>query len=243
VTAPAAPALARSSARAHRGHTPVQPPGELASLRARVAELEAQLAGRDSRLEVAVAQLADRDAQLAAAQARLALLAEQAGELRRQLGKDSSTSSKPPSSGSPYQQKPKDRSLRRRSGRKPGKQPGAPSSTLRQSDHPDERVECAPAACGSCGADRSDAAVTGVMRRQVFEAAPAPPPVVTEYQVAAKECPGCGAVTEGMTPAEVTSLVQRRLAWPPIAARISDTRPHHGAYRLNGPVTGVLAAG
>ena len=42
----------------------------------------------------------------------------------------------------------------------------------------------------------------------MFEAAPAPPPVVTEYRVVAKQCPGCGAVTEGMTPAEVTSLVQ-----------------------------------
>jgi hypothetical protein len=39
---------------------PVQPPGELAALRARVAELKAQLAGRDT--------------QLAAAQARLAVL-------------------------------------------------------------------------------------------------------------------------------------------------------------------------
>jgi uncharacterized coiled-coil protein SlyX len=82
VTAPAASAPVRNSARAHRSHTPVQPAGELAALRARVAELEVQLAGRDSRLEVAVAQLAARDAQLAAAQARLAVLAEQAGELR-----------------------------------------------------------------------------------------------------------------------------------------------------------------
>jgi hypothetical protein len=31
----------------------------------------------------------------------------------------------------------------------------------------------------------------------MFEAAPAPPPVVTEYQVVAKECPGCGTVTKG----------------------------------------------
>ena len=63
-------------------------------------------------------------------------------------------------------------------------------------------------ACPACGADLSDAAFTGVMRRQVFEAAPAPPPVVTEYQVVARQCPGCETVTEGMTPAQVTSLVQ-----------------------------------
>ncbi len=177
------------------------PPGEPGWLRARVAELEAQN-------EVLAAQLAARDAQLEAAQARLAVLAEQIEELRRRLGKDSSTSSKPPSSDSPYTKKPTDRSLRHRSGRKPGKQPGAPSSTLRQSARPDDRVECVPAACGACGADLADAAVTGVQRRQVFEAQPPPPPVVTEYRVVAKACPGCGAVTEAVAPEDVTSLVQ-----------------------------------
>ena len=103
---------------------------EVAWLRARVAELEelnARLreaaAARD---ELAAAQLAARDAQIAA----LAALVE---ELRRRLDKDSSTSSKPPSSDSPYKKKPRDRSLRGRSGRTPGKQPGAQSSTLKQS--------------------------------------------------------------------------------------------------------------
>jgi hypothetical protein len=52
-------------------------------LRARVAELEA-----DS--EVMAAQLAARDTQLEVVQARLAVLAEQTGELHRRLGKDSS---------------------------------------------------------------------------------------------------------------------------------------------------------
>jgi len=81
--------------------------------------------------------LAARDAQLEAAQAKLAVLAvlavlaEQIEYLRRRLGKDSSTSSKPPSSDNPYTKKPTDRSLRSRSGRNPGKQPGTPSSTLR----------------------------------------------------------------------------------------------------------------
>jgi transposase len=50
--------------------------------------------------------------------------------------------------------------------------------------------------------------VAGVRKRQVFEAAPPPTPVVTEYQVVAKSCPACGAVTEGMAPTGVTSLVQ-----------------------------------
>ncbi|MGH3407969.1 MAG: IS66 family transposase [Streptosporangiaceae bacterium] len=154
------------------------------------------------------AQLAARDAQLEAAQARLAVLAEQIEDLRRRLGKDSSTSSKPPSSDSPYKKKPRDRSLRGRSGRKPGRQPGAPSSTLKQSGDPDETVLCGPAACGCCGADLAGAEVTGVQKRQVFEAAPPPPPTVIEYQVIAKECPGCGAVTEGVAPADVTGRVQ-----------------------------------
>jgi transposase len=176
-------------------------PAEVRWLRARVAELEAQN-------EVMAAQLAARNAQLEAAQAKLLVLAEQIDELRRRLGKDSFTSSKPPSSDNPYKKKPRDRSLRHRSGRKPGKQPGAPSSTLRQSRHPDERVDCVPVACVACGADLSDVAVTGVQRRQVFEARPAPPPEVTEYRVVGKACPGCGAVTEGLVPEDVTSLVR-----------------------------------
>jgi hypothetical protein len=68
-------------------------------LRARVAELEAvngrlrqAAADRD---ELAAAQLAVRDAQAAA-------LAAKVEELQRRLGKDSSTSSEPPSSDSPY---------------------------------------------------------------------------------------------------------------------------------------------
>ena len=185
-------------------HVPA--PDEVALLRARVAELEevnARLrqAARD-RDELAAAQLAARDAQVAA-------LAAQVEELRRRLDKDSSTSSKPPSSDSPYKKKPRDRSLRGRSGRKPGKQPGAESSTLLQSPDPDETVLCGPAACGCCGHDLTGEPVLGTpQKRQVFEASPPPPPAVTEYQVAAKCCPGCGVVSVGLAPAGVTGRVQ-----------------------------------
>jgi transposase len=182
----------------------VPPPAE-AALRARVAELEAANAAlreaAAARDELTAAQLAARDAQLA-------VLVTRIGELERRLGKDSSTSSKPPSSDSPYKKKSRDRSLRGRSGRAPGKQPGAPSSTLKQSADPGETVDCAPAACGCCGADLADAEVTGVQKRQVFEASPPPPAKVIEYRVQARTCGNCGEVTVGLAPAHVTGRVQ-----------------------------------
>jgi transposase len=147
-------------------------------------------------------------AQLAAAQARLAVLAAQVEELRRSLGKDSSTSSRPPSSDNPYQKKPRDRSLRHRSGRKPGKEPGAQSSTLQQSGHPDDTVKCVPQACGCCGADLAGEPVAGVVKQQVSGAQPPPPPKVIEYQVQAKKCPACGEMATGPAPAGVTGRVQ-----------------------------------
>ena len=164
--------------------TPPVPPSDPSGwLRARVAELEADnarlrqaAADRDER---AAAQLAVRDAQIEALAARIR-------ELERLLAKDSSTSSKPPSSDGPFKKKPRDRSLRGRSGRKPGKQPGAQSSTLKQSDDPDEKVGCGPAACGCCGRGLADADALWMQKRQVFEAAQPPPPAVTEYQVLAK---------------------------------------------------------
>jgi len=153
--------------------------GEVEQLRARVAELEAvnarlreALAARE---ELAAAELAVRDAQLA-------VLAAQVEELRRRLGKESSTSSRPPSSDGPYR-KPRDRSLRKKTGRRPGKQPGAQSSTLRQCENPDEIIGCPPPACGCCGMDLAGVPVLAVQKLQVAEVASPPPPRVTEYQV------------------------------------------------------------
>ncbi len=186
--------------------TPHAPSSDSAGwLRARVAELESENArlreAAAARDEAAAAQLAARDAQIVALAARVE-------ELERRRGKDSSTSSKPPSSDSPYKKKPRNRSLRGKSGRKPGRQPGAQSSTLEQSADPDATVDCGPAACGCCGQDLTEAPVIGVQRRQVFEAAPPPPPEVIEYQVQARECPACGEISAGLAPQGVTGRVQ-----------------------------------
>jgi transposase len=169
----------------------------------------------EARLEVQAARARAREAELerelAAERARADALAERVEWLSRRLGKDSSNSSKPPSSDGPYRKpaRARDRSLRERSGRRPGKQPGAPSSTLGQVPDPDEDVECPPAECRRCGAGLAAEPVLAEQRRQVFEAAPPPPrPRVTQYRVQAKACPCCGEVTEGAAPAGVTGRAQ-----------------------------------
>jgi transposase len=84
------------------------------------------------------------------------------GQLERQAARDSATSSRPPSSDNPYKKKSRDRSLRERGTRRPGKQPGEPGSTMNLADDPDEIIACPPPACRGCGADLTGAAVTNV---------------------------------------------------------------------------------
>ena len=83
-------------------------------------------------------------AALVAVQAkRIAELEAEIAELRRQLGQNSQNSSKPPSTDSPFT-KPAPKSLRRKSGRKPGGQPGHPGSTLTLVADPNERLRHEP---------------------------------------------------------------------------------------------------
>ena len=142
-------------------------------------------------------------ARLAEAYRLIAELTSRMEELERRAGRDSSTSSRRPSSDSPYKKKGKDRSLRERGKRRPGKQPGDPGTTMYLVDDPDERLEFAPAACGGCGAGLAGVPVLVQRRHQVTDIEPAPPPVVTEYVAQAKQCPGCGTLTEGELPPHV----------------------------------------
>ena len=122
--------------------------------------------------------------------------ADEIAELKRRLGTDSSNSSRPPSSDAPWSKKPAaKRSSRTRSGRKPGKQPGASSASRSLIDDPDDRLEIRPGRCGSCDWPLSGAPECGRQRRQVLDARPVPPPEVTEYQRISVVCPCCGAVT------------------------------------------------
>jgi transposase len=134
--------------------------------------------------------------------ARAERLSARLGELERRGRRDSSMSSRPPSSDSPYQ-KGRDRSLRERGKRRPGRQPGDPGTTMKLVDYPDERLFYPPAACRQCGTDLAAEPVAAQRRHQVTDIEPAPAPKVTEPVAQAKQCPCCGTVSEGELPPQV----------------------------------------
>lgn len=126
-------------------------------------------------------------------------LKNQVAELSRLLGQNSGNSSLPPSSDRGKQ--PTRQQRRRGSGRKPGKQPGAPGSTLDMVADPDEVIDHLPGACVGCGADLHDAECAGVMVRQVRDV-PLVQVRVTEHRMHKRAC-SCGAVTTAAAPAGV----------------------------------------
>jgi transposase len=158
--------------------------------------------------------LAERDAQIGELLAQLAVvtgLREQVAELQAQVadlaakaGKNSKNSSKPPSSDGLA--KPAPKSLRGKSGRKPGRPEGQPGVTMQISDHPDRVVRHEPGCCSGCAAGLAGAPEEGVIRRQVTEL-PEARAEVTEHQMAGRRC-GCGTVTWADAPDGVTAPVQ-----------------------------------
>jgi transposase len=152
-------------------------------------------------------ELEARDVVIAGQAEVIAGQADRIAQLERRLGRDSSSSSRPPSSDSPFTKGSRDRSLREKTGRWPGKQPGAPGRTLGLSGDPDEVIECAPAECGRCGRGLAGEPAVRTERRQQWDITPPPLPRVTEYQKITKVCPCCRAASAGQVPAAVTGRV------------------------------------
>jgi transposase len=120
-------------------------------------------------------------------------------ELEAKLGKNSSNSSKPPSTTHPHGKLPRSK---KRSRRKPGGQPGHQKHErdLVPTDQCQDVVPCVPTQCRRCGQ-----ALTGTdpepLRHQVWEI-PEIQPLITEYQQHRLTC-SCGCSTCGVLPAGV----------------------------------------
>jgi len=183
---------------------------ELAALRGELAAARAREEAKDERIDQLLVQVGELTAQVQA--------------LVLRLSKDSSTSSKPPSSDGPGK-RPRGGSSRTKSGRRPGKQPGDPGTTLRQVEDPKDRIGIpAPARCPGCATSLVGVPVGAVRRRQVFDV-PEPAPVeVIEYAADVKCCPGCGTKAMGAFPAGVEAAVQYG---PEITAKVADAVVGH----------------
>jgi transposase len=142
---------------------------------------------------------------IAQLQARIAEQDAEIAELKRQLAASSRNSSKPPSSDG--LDKPAPKSLRGRSERKPGGQPGREGRTLRQVAVPDEVVVHEPSACTGCGNTlTADGAPARIIRRQVFDI-PQITVRVVEHRLVSRRCV-CGALTCASGPPGVKAPVQ-----------------------------------
>jgi len=142
-----------------------------------------------------------------ALRAENAALRAEVGELRRRLGRDSSNSSKPPSSDG-LKKKPRIAgSLRGKSGKRSGGQAGHKGDTLKQVETPDRVERHAASVCRCCLGVLTGAMQTGVDKRQVFDL-PERLIEVTEHQAAIDCCAACGFETKAAFPAGVAAPAQ-----------------------------------
>ena len=141
-----------------------------------------------------------------ALQERVAQLEQQLKGLEGRLAKNSSNSHQPPSSDG--LKKPCSKSLRTRSGRKPGGQPGHPGRTLQRVNQPDHIQIHELAVCPQCGGrGLCRAPVLDYDSRQVFDLPPRPLEV-TEHRAEIKCCPHCAEQVRADFPVGVNAPVQ-----------------------------------
>lgn len=128
-------------------------------------------------------------------------------ELRRlkdSAAQNSSNSSRPPSTD---REKPAPKSLREKSGRKPGGQPGHPGTTLAFSDRPDEIKIHPLLECSHCGEDLSQQPAEDYEARQVYDL-PELKLRCTESRAEIKDCPCCHCRCTAPFPDDAKAPVQ-----------------------------------
>lgn len=134
---------------------------------------------------------------------KIAELEARIEELEAQLKQNSRNSSRPPSTDT---FKTKTKSLRKKSGKKPGGQKNHKGKTLQMVEDPDEIVVHPVSTC-NCGHSLQNIEPEKIVRRQVFDIPPVEM-IATEHQAEVKICPICGRRNTGVFPPLVTNTTQ-----------------------------------
>jgi transposase len=169
-------------------------------------------------------------------------LQERIKTLERQQAKDSHNSSLPPSSDR-FVRAPK--SLRQKSGKKAGGQPGHRGHHLRQLEMPDEVLVHPVLYCEHCQHDLRTQKASLPERRQVIDL-PARRLWVTEHRVEEKQCPRCFHLTRAPFPAPVSAPAQYGPSIQTVATYLVEGQsvPYARASQLLQELLGVqLSAG
>lgn len=152
---------------------------------------------------------------------RINKLEEEVAKLKAQVIKDSHNSSKPPSSD---WHRPQPKSLRVKSGKKRGGQPGHEGYSLRQVENPHHIVKLPLTGSCACGRDLLKSKKIGTENRQVFDLPEKIELEVTEYQAEIGECV-CGQHHTATFPAGVEAPAQ-------YGQRVCATVTYYSAYQL-----------
>jgi transposase len=167
---------------------------------------QAQQANEDLRegLKQALIAMGSQQERIQALEEVITAQQERITTLERQQAKDSHNSSLPPSSDR-FVRAPK--SLRQKSGKKPGGQPGHPGHHLRPVERADEILIHPVSSCERCQQDLRAQPADLPERRQVIDL-PAKRLWVTEHRVEEKQCPHCFHLTRAPFPAGVSAPAQ-----------------------------------
>lgn len=139
--------------------------------------------------------------------AQVAQLLERITQLEAQLALNSHNSSKPPSSDG-FVRPPKNRSLRKATGKKAGGQPGHEGHTLSWNEQPDQIVEHLPTQCSECHTELGEVAVASWQSHQVLDLPQDLKLTTLEHRTALKKCPHCHKVNQAHFPYEATHYLQ-----------------------------------
>jgi transposase len=169
-------------------------------LSARIYRLEEELLSSRRQFHQLQLTIKDLNRQLKEAEEQMRLARE--AHLASVL-KNSQNSSLPPSTD----RRKRTRSLREKSGRKPGGQVGHRGATREFVEKPDHLIIHSPESCDLCGASLYGAEVKGSERRQVHDL-PSQKIEIIEHQAQTKVCVRCGMKNKAEFPSGINAPVQ-----------------------------------